>query len=86
MDMVKVRVTNPQGHTHRDRLVEEGDILEVWPRQAAFLLQRGIAEPYSEERKSSRRSRKQGEEEVAAPVEESASESPNEGADETPDQ
>jgi len=86
MEKVKVQVTdNPQGHRHIDHEVEPGEILEVWPHQAAFLHERGIAVAYSE--KKARRSRKsETEDEVEAPSEESVTDHPSEGADETPDQ
>lgn len=77
---VKVEVVDPKGHTHIDHVVEKGEILEVWPRQAAFLQKRGITKPY----KQSKSRKPKAPEAVEAPVEESASES-TEGADETPD-
>lgn len=88
MKKVKVKVTDtPNGHRHEDREVEEGEVLEVWERQAAFLEERGVAVPYSGKKKKSRRSRKKAaDEDTDASDEESADESPNEGADETPDQ
>lgn len=87
MEKVKVQVTdNPQGHRHAGQEVEPGEVLEVWPWQAASLHKKGIARPFSEEKKARRSRRSKTDEEVEAPAEESVTDHPSEGADETPDQ
>jgi hypothetical protein len=76
MKMVKVQIEK-DGHYHAGKLCEPGDIIEVTPRQSAFLLKIGTARPVQPPRKT--RSK------ASEPEQETPQEETTEGAEETPE-
>jgi len=77
MNLVKMEITEKgAGHTHKGKVVEAGDVIEVTPARSAWLLDIGVARPVRSPRKKST---------ASEPQEETPQEEPTEGAEETPE-